>query len=260
MRNINLKQLLKIMKGEDLEFRISPFAFRLVEPATIRDAHLPYDLNFQNCHFENLTFENCRFSGNLEFNTSSTKALSFEACLLHNLEIECADIASLTIKNSFEFRALIVKDSNINELLLKENPIYETIHLGCGNNIRNCTLTNNGAPDKNSFSTKVFICPERFEVIKVKNMTTDILHIGTFGQYAQLSIADVNAEIVLIDGCSALLSKVSFENVMPLDEEASALHLVNTVFDREIFNAEAFKNYKVTKIHHEKVDFSTLIE
>lgn len=259
MRSINLKQLLKIMKGEDLEFRISPFAFRLTESATIRDAHLPYDLNFQNCHFENLSFENCRFSGSLEFVASCTKALSFDTCLLHNLEIEEANIAHLSLRNSYELRALIIKDSNVNELHLEDNPIYETIHLGCGNHIRNCTITNNGAPDRNSFSTKVFICPERFEGIKIKNLTTDILHIGTFGQYAQLSVTDVNAEMVLIDGCSPLLSKVSFENVTPLDEEASALHLVNTVFDQVIFNTNAFKNYKITKIHHEKVDVSTLM-
>ena len=259
MRNINLRQFLKIIKGEDLEFRISPFAFKLNEPAVIQDSHLPYDLNFQTCQFESITFKNCRFSGNLEFVCSNTKNLSFDACLLHNLEVMNTDISSFSIKNSHELREIIIKDSNIDELELEKNPIYETIHLGCGNNIRSCIITNNGVSDENSFSTKLFICPERFEVIKIKNITTDILHIGTFGQYSKLNVDDVKAEMVLIDGCSAELSNVSFKNVMPLDAEASALHLVNTVFDQEIFNASAFQNYKTTKVHHQKVDVSALI-
>lgn len=259
MRNINLRQFLKIIKGEDLEYRISPFAFKLNESASVQDSHLPYDLNFRTCEFESLTFKNCRFSGNLDFINSSTKNLSFDACLLHNLEVLDSDIASLSIKKSHEFRAIVIKDSNINELELEDNPIYETIHLGCGNNIRSCIIADNGISDRNSFSTKVFICPERFEVMKVNKLTTDILHIGTFGQYARLSVVDVKAEMVLIDGCSPELSKVRFENVMPLDKEASALHLVNTVFDREIFSHTAFLNYKITKVHHQKVDVSKLI-
>lgn len=259
MRNINLRQFLKIIKGEDLEFRISPFAFKLNEPVLVKDSHLPYDLNFRACHFEKLTFKNCRFSGNLEFIDSNIETLSFDSCLLHNLEATGVDIGHISIENSNEFRSLIIKDSNVNDLILLNNPIYETIHLGCGNNIRTCTLEKNGVSEVNSFSTKVFICPERFEVMRIKNLTTDILHVGTFGQYARLNIADVNAECVLIDGCSFSTSKVSFKNIQPRDKEASAFHLINTVFDQEIFGEKAFRNYKVTKTHHQKVDVSTLV-
>jgi len=259
MRRINRKQFLKIIKGEDLEFRISPFAFWLIESVVIDNTHLPYDLIFENSKFENLSFVNCHFSGDILIDNSKSKSLTFDTCQLHSLEIKNADVTSLEIKNAYEINGLIINDSAIDKLHLVDNPIYELIHLGCGNSIKNCILMNNGDSAKNSFSTKLFMCPERFDSIQVENITTDLLHIGTFGQYAHLSITDSNAEVVLIEECSPGLSKVNFENIQPLDKEASAIHLINTVFDQELFGQHAFNNYKVTKMHHSPVDLTQLI-
>lgn len=259
MRKINAKQFLKILKGEDLEFRISPFPFSLNEPACVREIHLPYDLNFSHCEFENVVFHRCRFSGNIAFVKSSIENLNLSECHLHNLNIETSSIDSFEIKASSELKELIIKASDINSILIDCNPIYETIHIGCENNVRDCHISKNGDSEKNSFLTKVFICPERFESMSLTDLITDALHIGTFGEYAKLIVKNVLAEVVLIDGCSTELSKVSFENVQPLDPSVSALHFINTTFDQVVFGDSAFKNYQEIKLHHQSVDVSSLL-
>lgn len=259
MRKINDRQFFKILKGEDLEFRISPFSFRLIEPICVRGVHLPYDLDFTDCEFDNLTFDACRFSGDISFAKTSLRDLSFVECQLHDINVLATTIDCLEVRASSELKELVIKASSINSLLVTNNPIYETIHIGCENNVRVCRVSENGDPKKNSFSTKVFICPERFESMSLLNLTTDALHIGTFGKYARLSVKNVQAEVVLIDGCSAELSKVSFENIRPIDPSVSALHFIKTPFDREVFGMSAFNNYQVTKIHHQDVDVSSLI-
>lgn len=259
MRKITKNQFLKILKGEDLEFRISPFKFTLSQKASINGIHCPYDLSFQGCDLGSLIFEGCRFSGNIMIDNSSIKSLTFDECQLHDIRINLSSIGSFSLAQSNELKQLIVKTSDINTLTITDNPIYEVIHIGCENNVRSCTISNNGDASRNSFSTRVFICPEKFEGIVINNLTTDALHIGTFGEYARFTVTDVRAEVVLIDGCSTELSKVSFKNVRPIDASASALHFINTTFDQEIFGDKAFKNYKSTKIHHQQVDVSALM-
>lgn len=259
MRKINDRQFLKILRGEDLEFRISPFSFRLNEPVNVRGIHLPYDLEFTDCEFDCVVFNGCRFSGNIAFTKSSFKNLTFTECQLHDLNILATSIDCLEVKSSSELKELVIKASDINLLLIERNPIYETIHIGCENNVRVCRITENGDSRKNSFSTKVFICPERFESMSLSDLTTDAFHIGTFGEYARLTVKNVLAEVVLIDGCSSELSKVSFENIRPRDPSVSALHFIKTPFDRDVFSASSFNNYKVTKIHHQDVDADSLI-
>lgn len=259
MRKINLKQFLRILKGEDLEFRITSFSFKIDRAVFIEDIHLPYDLDFSHCEFENVQFNNCHFSGDFQLNQSKSKSLSFHNCQLQNLTIVNSTLNSVEICDSRELRELIIRSSNITSIDVLRNPIYETLHLGCENNIRNCQLLDNGAPEKNSFATKVFICPEKFEIINIERVTSDLLHIGNFGQYAHMQIKDVNSEVVFIDNCSTELSKVSFVNVRPLDKETGAFHLVNTAFDQEVFDDSAFKNYKTTKIHHRSIDPSEVM-
>lgn len=259
MRKINKKQFLKILKGEDLEFRISPFPFRLSQSVHIAGIHLPYNLDFKDCIMDHVVFSDCRFSGNIMINDARLKSLGFMACRLHDVAIDSCSIGSFTLEKSSELKELILKSSDIHKVLIDSNPIYETIHIGCENNVRDCQLSNNGEPEQNSFSTKVFICPEKFENIDLYNLTTEALHIGTFGEYAKFSVKDVNAEVVLIDGCSAELSKVQFENVRPLDVSVSALHFINSPFDPEVFGDTAFGDYKVTKIHHQNVDVAALM-
>ncbi len=259
MRKINANQFLKILKGEDLEFRISSFAFSLTQPVFVDGIHLPYDINFNDCDLNNLGFSNCRFSGHLSITNSTIKSLSFVGCQLHNLNILSSSISNLEVSNSSELKELIVKGSDINELIVDQNPIYESIHIGCENNVRDCFISNNGDIGVNSFSTKVFICPEKFENMVLSNLTTEALHIGNFGEYAKFTVKDVRAEVVLIENCSTELSKVRFENIRPLNASISALHFVNTTFDQDVFGEVAFKNYQVTKIHHQSVDVLSLM-
>ncbi|MBO3700368.1 hypothetical protein [Roseivirga sp. E12] len=259
MRKINVKQFLKILKGEDLEFRISPFPFTLNQSIHVAGIHLPYDLDFKSCLFDDVVFTDCRFSGNIMMSETTVRSLSFDKCRLHDIEIVSSSMDHLTVGQSSELKELTVKSSDINSIVIENNPIYETIHIGCENNVRDCLISDNGEPEHNSFSTKVFICPEKFENITLNNLTTEALHIGTFGEYAKFTVKDVTAEVVLIDGCSAELSKVRFENVQPRDASVSALHFINTPFDPEVFGDGAFSNYKVTKIHHQNVDASSLL-
>jgi len=259
MRKINVKQFLKILKGEDLEFRISPFPFKLSQPVHVSGIHLPYDLDLAKCIMDHVVFTDCRFSGSIKISKSKLRNLTFRDCRLHDVEVDSSSIGYFALEGSSELKELIIKASDIHKVIVEDNPIYETIHLGCENNIRDCRLSNNGEPEKNSFSTKVFICPEKFETMSLINLTTEALHIGTFGEYAKFTVKDVNAEVVLIDGCSAELSKVRFENVRPLDVSASALHFINTPFDPDVFGDNAFFDYKVTKIHHQNVDVSSLM-
>lgn len=259
MRTINLKQFLRILKGEDLEFRINAYPFKIERDVVLYNIHLPYDLSFTGCEFSNLTFKDCRFSGNLFFENSSLDSLHFIDCRLQNITIDKSEMHDLVVGQSQELRQLIIGKSYIDSISVINNPVYETIHLGCENNIRTFLMNKNGVSSENSFSTKIFICPERFESIFIEDATTDLLHIGTFGEYAHMTVKNVNADIVLIDQCSLELSQIVFENIRPLDKSSSAFHLVNTVFDQEIFGPSAFKNYKMTRIHHEQVDAEALI-
>ncbi len=259
MRKINSKQFLRILKGEDLEFRINPYPFGVDRTVLVADVHLPYDLSFENCRFKNVIFKNCHFSGDFQMDNIFAKSFRLENCQLQNVSVSNSELNHFTIVGARELRELIIKNSDLNIIEVSENPIYETIHLGCGNNVRSCKLQKNGIAGKNSFTTKVFICPERFDDIEMSNSTTDLLHIGSFGQYAQMKIDNVSAEVVLIENCSSELSKVSFNEIKPLDKESSAFHLVNTTFDQEVFTHSIFQNYKTTKIHHNKVDLADLM-
>lgn len=259
MRIINLKQFLRILKGEDLEFRISPFPFKVERDVVLHNAHLPYDLNFVNCDLSSLTFKDCRFSGDLLFDNTRLDSLHFLGCRLQNIKIEGAQVHELVIDKSQELRQFTIQSSCVDSISVLNNPVYETIHLGCENSVRNFKMLKNGIPAENSFSTKVYICPERFEFISIEDATTDLLHIGTFGEYAKMVIKNVNAEVVLIDHCSPERSHVEFDNIKPLDKASSAFHLVNTVFDHTLYGKSAFGNYKMTRVHHHEVDASELI-
>lgn len=259
MRKIKTKQFLRILKGDDLEFRISPFAFSLDEPVSVSGLHLPNDLSFEDCDFNEVTLTNCEFSGDISIKNSSIRALTFRACKLRDVRISSTSIGDLGLHHSIHLKHLIIKACNINSIMVMSNPTFMTIHIGCENSLRDCVISNNGTAKEEFGYCNVFICPERFESMLLDNTTTDTLHIGTFGKFASFTVKSVRAEIVLIDGCSVDSSDVLFENVQPLEAERSALHFINTTFDQQLFGDKAFQNYSLIKNHRESVDIEALI-
>ncbi|GEM_PF-5454647 len=260
MRTLNYAQFKRILTGIDLEYRITGFSLSLDRKAKFTDLHIPYDLNFFECQFQSLEFENCRFSGNITFDHSSCQSLEFNSCQLQNVVLKDAELDTLKLSDSSEVRKLDVYNSLINQVSLKSNPIFQEVALGCKNKIRKCSITDLGSPSVNSFQTTVYLCPEQFESFVLNSINTDVIHIGTFGNYSKLSLANIQADYVMFENCNSDTSQIEIIDLKANKFNQGEIHFINTAFDSDVFKINELKPHFKTQIHHTPVEVKTLLK
>lgn len=259
MRTLNFAQFKRILQGVDLEYRIMGYSIAVERKVKFSGIHIPYDLSFFQCQFDQVEFESCRFSGNISIDNSSCKSLSFHDCQLQNINIKDSTVEELTLSNSSEIRALDVYNSKLNSVEIFDNPIFQEISLGCKNKIRNCSMSNVGALGTNAFQSNIYSCPEQFERFELKQISTDILHIGTFGDYAKLSLEGINSDYVVFENCKSDTSQIEIIDLKSRKAELGQIHFVNTAFDSDVFKINEIKPHFNTQIHHEFVDIKELV-
>jgi hypothetical protein len=250
MRTINSRQFLKILKGEDLEFRISQYPVRLVDKVKLEDLHFPYDIHFRESVFQELSFRNCRFSGDLSFSGSKIGKLSLRACDFRHLSVKQTEVLQFEVKKSVQAKSVTIGASAINSLVIEHNEVFESIELGCENHIMQASLSYNGDIQKNSFKSTIFICPERFDILKLKNNCAEILHVGTIGEHAQFEVENLSANLLLFSNCNGESTNVALRGLRPIDPAVASVCIVNSerivrLNDQGVFNAfSRIKRYK----------------
>lgn len=258
MRPITSKQLLRVFQGQDLEFRITEYPVKCLSAISYEGLVFPHNLNFKDSLFGHLNFVNCKFLGDINFNGSTVEELQFEGCQLKNIEIRSSNVKNLTINHSTQLQKIHVGSSSINTINIEGNKYFEAIELGCENHMVAAYIAENGNSELNSFKSTIYICPERFESIKMKNNTSEILHIGTIGEYASFEIVNYNANLVLFSNCNSNSTKVKFRKMKPIDPNTVSVCIVNSSNILEMHNEGLFSGFKSVKKYQQIEDFSLL--
>lgn len=253
-RTLNTAQFQKLIRGNDLEFRITQYAFQLSAPSLFEGIVIPHDLNFKDCTFNELVFRNCKFRGNLNFTSSQLKALRFEGCQFRDVEITGCNIQEVSLSESSQVRKFHIGASYVNELLINSNHVFEAIEVACENNIVNASIHDNGNSDLNSFKSTIYICPERFDNISLKNNTSEILHVGTIGQYSFFEIDNYNANLVLFSNCNSHSSNVHFQNLQPIDPFKASVCIVNSERIIQLKQTGVFNRFKFIKKYEQETN------
>ena len=67
MRTLRAKDFLKIVTGQDLEFRMGAYAFRLSEDVSLHGVNIAHHFTFSGCKFKELHLDDATVSGSLIF-------------------------------------------------------------------------------------------------------------------------------------------------------------------------------------------------
>jgi len=254
IRTLNTTQLQRILKGEDLEFRITEFAIQHHATGLFEGLVIPYDLNFKECAFGELIFKNCKFHGNISFRSCTLKSLKFEECQLRDVEVDASATKELQMSDSVQLHKFHVGASSINNLNIERNHVFEAIEVACQNSIVSAHICDNGNSELNSFKSTLYICPERFDSMVLRNNTSEILHIGTIGQYSSFEVENYNANLVLFSNCNSDNAKVVFENIQPIDPFVASVCIVNSNRIIELKHEGVFSNFRHIKKYDQSVD------
>lgn len=254
LRPVNHKQLTRIFKGEDLEFRITHYPVKVSGTVEFDNLTFPFDLKFNNSHFDSVIFRNCRFQGDLSLNNSTLQELTFEGCIFKDVEVEESKIQNLKLSESLQMQKFSIGGSSINTLLIERNEIFEAIEVACENNIVSAHIEGNGNSTQNSFKSTIYICPERFDSMVLKNNISEILHVGTIGEYSSFEIENYNANLVLFSNCNGTSSKVRFQNLQPIDPFIASVCIVNSDRIVELNQKGIFNQFRRVKRYKQEVD------
>lgn len=239
------------MKGEDLEFRITQYPVRMLNDVVLENLVFPTSLTFKECQFEKLTFINCKFLQNQSFKECNLKSLRLIDCEIKDFQIEQSVIKNLEIKSAKSIDKLHIGSSDIDSLSICENKAFESIEVACENNIVTALFEGNGDSVRNSFKSTIYLCPEHFDKIVLKNNTSEILHIGTIGKYSALEIEDYTANLVLFSNCNSSSSKVSFQNLQPIDPFLASVCIVNSDTIVKMKHEGAFDLFREVKRYNQ---------
>ncbi|WP_422355980.1 hypothetical protein [Roseivirga pacifica] len=246
-RLLNSKQVKDIFKGKDLEFRIVPYEFKIGATVSLKDQHVPKPLTFENCYFKELIFDGTRASASLRFVNCRIDRFSLINSQLHSVEFEHCRLGELEVTGSQEFYEFRLNSSKCDSLKVTDNPIYKRIHIGCGSFIKKGVVTSNGSIGKNSFESEIFFCPECFNEMLITDNCSEILEVGTFGEYANLRIERNKANMVVFSNCDPKYSVVSIEHIEPFKKENSSIEVVNSEVLDSILKPTDLSQYKEVK-------------
>ena len=253
-RTLNTAQFQKILRGDDLEFRITQYSFQLSVFSFFEGITIPHDLNFKDCTFNELVFKNCKFQGDLSFRNTQLKALKFEGCQFKDVDITGCKIQEVSLSESSQVHKFHIGASFVNQLVINGNHVFEAIEVACENNIVNASIQDNGNSDLNSFRSTIYICPERFDNISLKNNTSEILHVGTIGQYSFFEIDNYNANLVLFSNCNSDSSNVHFQNLQPIDPFKASVCIVNSERIIQLKQTGVFNSFKHIKKYEQETN------
>lgn len=243
MRTLKAKDFLKIVTGNDLEFRMTSYQFRLVEDVVVENVTISHDFSFSKCHFKNLHFENVNIKGALEFSQCEAKSIGIRGSEFTELSIQGARTNSLYVCGNHSIGTLNINASLINELDISENHRFDALHIGCANEIRSALFTSNGFHNGHGDSSRVYLCPERFCHLEIDRLNSGRLEFGTFGEFAKMRVNDVTAGEVALQNCNNEKSDVVFTNIRPKEDGTTKFTITNSKIGPEVFENQEIKEF-----------------
>lgn len=243
MRTLKAKDFLRIITGQDLEFRMTTYAFRLSEDVSLHGLAVSHELTFTNCQFKEVHLDDANITG----------ALNFEECEFNSLEVVNSNVQELVvsdcrmdaihIQSNETIGSLMIEGSLINRLEINGNKRFERLHIGCANEIQKAVLNSNGFKNEQGKGSSVYLCPERFSHMEIDKLDSGRVEFGTFGEFAHMRVNEVIADEVKLDNCSNEKSDVVFTNIRPKTNKGTQFSISNSNIGSSVFANSEVKRF-----------------
>lgn len=253
MRTLRAKDFLKIVTGQDLEFRMGAYAFRLSEDVSLHGVNIAHHFTFSGCKFKELHLDDATVSGSLIFENCDLKSLEIVNSDFNEVEVNNCRMDSLHISGNEAIGSLSVNASFINRLELRENKRFERLHVGCANEIQKALLTANGFKNEQGDRSSVYLCPERFNHLEVDQLNSGKVEFGTFGEFAHMRVNEVTASEVKLENCSNAKSDVVFTNIRPKTEKGTKFSIANSEIGPEVFTNGELKKFDQFSVENSSI-------
>ena len=253
MRNINPSEFAKIIEGRDYEFLINGYGFRLKHDVELRRLMLDsrHIFRFQGCHFQSLSIEDSNLSSRWIFDNCSFKEIRVKSSRINRLELTNCIIEDFSYEDNSQAGTLKIGACRIKMLRYLKNLKFSRLEIGCENLLDQVEIKENGI--NNSISSSFYLCPEKFNQIRIDDFSVHDFEIGTFGEYSNLHLNKINADSVTLRNCNSDNSTVLFQNFSPLKKKAGLLKLANSKIRHSVFDKDFFKNFLSVEITNSEV-------
>ncbi len=235
MRSIDQSGFFKILSGQDYEFLINGFSFRMFEDVRIKNSRCSsaHSLKFGNSRFKSVFFSDLELNSNIVFNHCTFETIAIEHSGIQSMQFKNCVIDKLLVSCNKWVNELLLADSQINTLLINDNNKIDQLHIGCDNLLDQAQIMNNG--ESNANQSRFFLCPERFNDIIVNNLKAAHFELGTFGQFSNLNIDNVTADEVIFKNCFEKSNNVQIGDFKPLSKESSIVKISDSYLNSSIF-------------------------
>ncbi|KYG82040.1 hypothetical protein EV198_2651 [Roseivirga ehrenbergii] len=254
MRALSQSNFLKIIEGKDYDFLINGFAFSLKESVHLSNGqfHSPHIYHFKNCRFPELVVSESDISSHWIFENCQFNEVAIESSRVANIEFENCVISDLVYKFNPDAGALRIHACKIDHLEYLSNSKFHSLHIGCNNLLDKVNILNNGID--NTSTSEFYLCPEKFNAIRVERLTASKMEIGTFGEYSNLFLNEIHADHLLLRNCHSKNSKVVFKKIKPKSESGGLLQLLDSTIGASVFEDDFFKSFFSVEYKNSTID------
>jgi hypothetical protein len=253
MRLLRAKEFIKVIKGEDIEFRIKPYAIHVKEPVLIDGIKSKCSLNFTSLKFDSIEIKNSNFDGAINFSGLEGNHLSLCNSSVSSLSFLESTIASVTIESNSYIGELYLDKTSINDLQISKIKNFNNVHLGCQNNVMKADFNYIGIGNTELAPSSIYICPEQFGKIEINQICASAVEIGTFGKHAVLKADGVFTDDFKIKNCDNSKSQVVLKNIKPLSAKGSHLTIEDSVLDATVMDVAEMKKFGELSVENSQV-------
>jgi len=253
MRTLKAKDFLKIVTGNDLEFRMTSYAFRLAEDVSLHGVSVAHNFTFKGCKFKEVHLDDVSVTGSLTFEDCELKSLEVVNSDFSEIAVSESRMDSLHICGNEAIGSLSVDGSMINRLEVRDNKRFERLHVGCANEIQKALLTSNGFKNEQGDQSSVYLCPERFNHLEIDRLNSGRVEFGTFGEFAHMRVNELTAAEVKLENCSNAKSDVLFTNIRPKSEKGTKFSIANSTIGPEVFADGEIKKFDQFSVENSSI-------
>lgn len=245
MRSIDQASFFKVLSGQDYEFLINGFSFRMFEDVRIKNSRCSsaHTLKFGNSRFKSVFFSDLELSSNVVFNHCTFETIEIAYSGIQSIQFKNCIIDKLLVSRNKWFNELLLADSQINTLLIKDNNKIDVLHIGCDNLLDQAQIMNNG--ESNANQSRFFLCPERFNDITVKNLKAGRFELGTFGQFSNLNIDNITSDEVIFKNCFEKSNNVRIGDFKPFSKIISEVKISDSYLNSSNFTNDFFSRENI---------------
>ncbi|KOF02699.1 hypothetical protein OB69_10305 [Roseivirga seohaensis subsp. aquiponti] len=254
MRTLSQSNFIKIIEGKDYDFLINGFAFSLKEPVQLENGqfHSQHIYHFKNCRLPQLIVSESDVSSQWVFENCQIDEVAIESSRVANIQFENCVIGDLVYKFNPDAGALRIHACKIDHLEYLSNSKFHSLYIGCNNLLDKVNILNNGID--NTSASEFYLCPEKFNAIRIEKLTASKMEIGTFGEYSNLYLNEIRADHLLLRNCHSNNSKVIFKRIRPKSKNGGLLQLIDSTVGASVFEDDFFKSYFSVEYKNSTID------